>query len=111
MGLLGYWVVLLLRAMVDHPAENILASPLSGRCCCLQVLVNPRLSVWSFRGCIPTAHSLACLRIAGSVTATIARLATGWAAHPSPDGARTRWTTTPNFVGLSLAYSLRSSIA
>ena len=44
MGLLGYWVVLLLRAMVVHPAESILASPISGECCCLQDLVIPRPS-------------------------------------------------------------------
>ncbi len=31
----------------------------------------------SFRGQIPTAHTLACLRFAGLVTATVARLATG----------------------------------
>ena len=65
-----------------------------------------------FVAAFPTAHVLARLRIAGSVTATVARLATGapplrapscrqaaWVsggvgrAHPSPGGDRTRWTT------------------
>ena len=30
----------------------------------------------------PTAHTLACLRIAGRVAASVARLATGWAGSP-----------------------------
>ena len=35
-----------------------------------------------FRGHLPTAHTLACLRFAGPVTETVARLATGWAGSP-----------------------------
>ena len=41
-----------------------------------------------FVAAFPAAHTLACLRIAGRVTATGARLATGWA-YPSPGGACT----------------------
>jgi len=39
---------------------------------------NARHPEWhSFRGHVPTAHTLACLRFAGLVTETVARLATG----------------------------------
>jgi hypothetical protein len=40
---------------------------------------------YSFRGRIPTAHTLACLHIAGHVTTTVARLTTGWGGYPLCD--------------------------
>ena len=51
----------------------------------------------SFRGRIPTAHTLAFLRIAGRVAAPVARLATGWGGSPlrrtgfAPAGRRTEF--------------------
>ena len=59
-------------------------SPISrcGRCClqATQYLGHPETC--SFRGYLPTAHSLACLRFAESVTVSGARLATGRAGSP-----------------------------
>ena len=59
-------------------------SPISrcGRCClqARQYLGHPE--TYFFRGYLPTAHSLACLRIAESVTVSGARLATGRAGSP-----------------------------
>ena len=59
-------------------------SPISrcGRCClqARQCLGHPE--TYFFRGYLPTAHSLACLRIAESVTVSGARLATGRAGSP-----------------------------
>ena len=59
-------------------------SPISrcGRCClqATQYLGHPE--TYSFRGYLPTAHSLACLRFAESVTVSGARLATGRAGSP-----------------------------
>ena len=84
MGLPGCWVVLLLRAVVVHPTECPLPSPVRGENGCnLQAQVDPRHSEHTtFRGCIPTAHVLACLRIADGIAAAVARLATGWAGSP-----------------------------
>ena len=83
-GLPGCWVVLLLRAVVVHPTECPLPSPVRGENGCnLQAQVDPRHSEHTtFRGCIPTAHVLACLRIADGIAAAVARLATGWAGSP-----------------------------
>ena len=64
-----------------------------------------------FVAAFPTAHSLACLRIADRVTATIARLATGWAgfalrrAGLAPAGRRTE------FHELIASHSFRTSLA
>ena len=59
-------------------------SPISrcGRCClqATQCLRHPEACF--FRGYLPTAHSLACLRFAESVTVSGARLATGRAGSP-----------------------------
>ena len=59
-------------------------SPISrcGRCClqASQYLGHPE--TYFFRGYLPTAHSLACLRFAESVTVSGARLATGRAGSP-----------------------------
>ena len=59
-------------------------SPISrcGRCClqATQCLRHPEACF--FRGYLPTAHSLACLRFAESVTVPGARLATGRAGSP-----------------------------
>jgi len=45
---------------------------------CLQGKQNPRHpESHSFRGHLPTAHTLACLRFAGPVAGTVARLTTG----------------------------------
>ena len=59
-------------------------SPISrcGRCClqASQYLGHPE--TYFFRGYLPTAHSLACLRFAESVTVSVARLATGRAGSP-----------------------------
>jgi len=38
--------------------------------------------LYEFRDRNPTAHTLACLRIAGHIAETVARLATGWAGSP-----------------------------
>ena len=47
-----------------------------------------------FEAACPTALTLACLRFAGDVAASVARLATDpGLAHPWPGGFRTRWTT------------------
>ena len=82
-GLPGLWTVLLLRAVVEHPAgyaprspnfTHVAPSPSS----------NPTPSapeMTRFRGCSPTAHMLAYLRIAPSVTVRGARLATSWAGY------------------------------
>ena len=61
---------------------------------------NARHPEWhSFRGHVPTAHTLACLRFAGPVTddRRKARYRLG-RAHPWPGGIRTRWTTNRNFM-------------
>ena len=78
-GLPGCWVVLLLRAVVTHPAGYgpILAA-LSGeshrRLRGFQPARHPESD--SFRGWTATAHTFAYLRIADRVTAAVARLAT-----------------------------------
>ncbi len=84
MGLPGAWTVLLLRAVVVHRAGCDLPSPY-----CRQTAVAFKKSNSLgtrddkvFVAAFPTAHSLAHLRIAGSVTASGARLATGWAGSP-----------------------------
>ena len=71
--------------MVQHPAERDLSSPLL---LCEKIYAEVAIAFaqnrtlgsrnnHSFRGHIPTAHTLACLRFAGLVTETVARLATG----------------------------------
>ncbi len=81
----GYWAVPFVRAMVEHPAGYDPSSPLllfekiyGEAVVCLQAKQNPRHPErHSFRGRNPTAHTLACLRFAGLVAETVARLTTG----------------------------------
>ena len=80
MGLPGYWVVLFLRALVEHPAGCglPLAQLIGGgrhRLRAKQRSRHPGSIV--FVAACPTAHTLAYLPIAGHVTATVTRLATG----------------------------------
>jgi hypothetical protein len=49
----------------------------------------------------PTAHTLARLRIAGRVTASVARLATGWAGSPLAGRGLHPLDDKPNFMRLS----------
>jgi hypothetical protein len=72
---------------------------------------NARPPEWhSFRGHVPTAHTLACLRFAGLVTEDRrqARYRLG-RAHPWPGGFRTRWTTNRNFMESSQALQSQST--
>ena len=59
-------------------------SPISrcGRCCLQAISYLGHTETYFFRGYLPTAHSLACLRFAESVTVSGARLATGRAGSP-----------------------------
>ena len=84
MGLPGAWTVLLLRAVVVHPAGCGLPSPCCGETAVAFGVSNPlgtRNDI-VFIAAFPTAHTLARLRIAGRVAASVARLATGWAGSP-----------------------------
>jgi hypothetical protein len=80
-GLPGAWTVLLLRAVVVHPAGCSLPSPSCGETAIAFKGRNPlgTRDEPLFGAAFPTAHSLAYLRIAGRVAASVARLATGWA--------------------------------
>ncbi len=84
-GLPGYWAVLFLRAVVQHPAGLDPALPLLlfekiyGKVA-IAFTEKRTLGIrneYSFRGHVPTARTLAYLRFAGFVTETVARLATG----------------------------------
>ena len=85
MGLPGYWAVLFVRAVVQHPAGCDLSLPLLlfekiyGEITLAFRKFRPLgiRNEYSFRGHLPTAHTLACLRFADLVTGTVARLATG----------------------------------
>ena len=84
MGLPGVWTVLLLRAVVVHPAGCSLSPPNCGESAVAFEESNPlgtRDDI-VFVAAFPTAHTLARLRIAGRVAAPVARLATGWAGLP-----------------------------
>ncbi len=83
-GLPGYWTVLFLRAVVQHPAGYGSSSPLLlfekiyGEAA-IAFTENRTLGIrneYSFRGHVPTARMLAYLRFASLVTETVARLAT-----------------------------------
>src|SRR5260370_23989682 len=67
-----------MRAMVIHPAWGDVASPVSGDAPFrLQGSRPPGLpGMRTFRGCNPTAHMLACLRINRAITGPTARLTT-----------------------------------
>ena len=81
----GYWAVLFMRAVMQHPAGHDPSSPLLlfekiyGEVA-IAFAKNRTLGIrneHSFRGHRPTAHTLARLRFADPVTETVARLATG----------------------------------
>ncbi len=105
MGLPGAWIVLLLRAVVVHPAGCALPSP-----CCGEIAVafgksnalGTRKDI-VFVAAFPTAQTLARLRIAARVTATVARLATGWVGSPLAGRGSHPLDDKPNFTRLSLA--------
>jgi hypothetical protein len=83
-GLPGFWTVLLLRAVVVHPAGCDPPSPWCGE---IAIAFGTSNTLGTrddlvFVAAFPTAHMLARLRIAGRVTADGARLATGWAGSP-----------------------------
>ena len=95
MGLPGVWTVLLLRAVVVHPAGCSLSPPYCGETAIAFEEFDPlgtRDDV-VFVAAFPTAHTLARLRIAGRVLPRPSQgsLPAGRAC-PSPRGARTRWT-------------------
>ena len=122
MGLPGVWTVLLLRAVVVHPAGCSLSPPYCGETAIAFEEFDPlgtRDDV-VFVAAFPTAHTLARLRIAGRVTAPVARLATGWAglpfagrgSHPLDD--KPNWPREgpeeTNFMKSSPPHSLRTSL-
>jgi len=84
-GLPGYWTVLFVRAVVQHPAGYGSSSPLLlfekiyGEAAIAFRKFRP-LGIrndYSFRDHVPTSRTLAYLRFAGLVTEAVARLATG----------------------------------
>ena len=100
MGLPGAWTVLLLRAVVVHPAGCGPSSP-----CCGENAVafgesdtlGTRVEI-VFVAAFPTAHMLARLRIADRVAASVARLATGWAGSPFAGRGLHPLDDEPNFM-------------
>jgi hypothetical protein len=85
MGLPGYWAVLFVRAVMQHPAGRdpslplLLFEKIYGEVS-IAFAKNRTLGIrneYSFRGHSPTAHTLASLRFAGLVAETVARLTTG----------------------------------
>jgi hypothetical protein len=94
----SYRAVLFVRAMVEHPAECVIFAPCTGDNAAAfrrPVALGIRNSL-TFRGCIPTAHTLTYLRFAHAVTDTSARLATdppgsalvGRVSHPLDDSSK-----------------------
>ena len=59
----------------------------------------------------PTAHTFAHLRIAGRVTASVARLATGWVGAPFAGRGSHPLDDEPNFMTSSQPHSFRTSLA
>ena len=100
MGLPGAWTVLSLRAGVVHPAGCALPSP----CCGETAVAFGQIDTLGTRdeivfvAAFPTAHTLARLRIAGCVTASGARLATGWAGSPFAGRGSRPLDDEPNFT-------------
>jgi hypothetical protein len=84
-GLPGYWAVLFVRAVVQHPAGYDPSSPLllfekiygGANIAFAKKRTLGIRNEYSFRGHVPTAHTLACLRFADLVAETVARLTTG----------------------------------
>ncbi len=113
MGLPGAWIVLLLRAVVVHPAGCDLPSPYCGQTAVAFKESNPlgtRNDIIFVAAC-PTAHSLAHLRIAGRVTASGARLATGWAGSPFAGRGSHPLDNEPNAHKIIASHSFRTSLA
>ena len=79
-GLPGYWTVLFIRAMVEHPAGY---DPLLARYTERPLWPSSNSAPWAsgksigFGAACPMARTFACLRIAEAISGTVARLATG----------------------------------
>ena len=79
-GLPGYWTVLFIRAMVEHPAGY---APLLAHFAQRTLLPSSNSAPWAsgksigFGAACSMAHTFACLRIAEAISGTGARLATG----------------------------------
>ena len=79
-GLPGYGAILFVRAMVEHPAGY---GPLLAHHTEKPLLPSGKSGPWAsgkvigFGAACPMAHTFACLRIAGVISGTVARLATG----------------------------------
>ena len=113
MGLPGAWTVLLLRAVVVHPAGCGIPSPYFGETA-IAFGQNDTLGTRNdiiFVAAFPTAPMLARLRIAGRVTASVARLATGWAGSPFAGRGLHPLDDEPNFMKSSHPHSFRTSLA
>jgi hypothetical protein len=94
-GLPGSWIILFVRAPVVHPAGCAAAWPATGDDAVVFRDSEP-LDIQDsplFEAAFPAAHTLACLRIAKTVTRAGARLTTnlpgsalvGWDSHPLDD--------------------------
>ena len=83
-GIPGAWAILFVRAVVDDPAGCDHPSPALGAVAVAFRLFNTlgTRNADSFRGYLPTAHTLTYLRFAESVTVSGARLATDRAGSP-----------------------------
>jgi len=115
-GLPGAWTVLLLRAVVARPAGCGSPSPDAEKP--PSPSKNPTLSTplgtrdeIVFVAAFPTAHTLAHPRIAGRVTASVARLATGWVCAPFAGRGSHPLDDVPNFMTSSQPHSSRTSLA
>ena len=79
-GLPGYWTILFIRAMVEHPAGY---APLLAHFAQRALLPSSNSAPWAsgksigFGAACSMAHTFACLRIAEAISGTGARLATG----------------------------------
>jgi two-component system response regulator HydG len=99
--------------MVEHPAGCGLDSPINVEVA-IAFATNSRLgtrNIRYFRGRSPTAHALAHLRIAGRVTATVARLATGLGGSPLAGRVSHPLDDVPKFTKSSHPRSFRTSVA
>jgi hypothetical protein len=100
-GLPGYRAILFGRAAVEHPAGPPSARPNASRGAAFQVFDPLSIRDYrSFRGCIPAAHPLACLRFNRPLTANGCKTGyqpagyalAGWGSHPLDDSSRF-WST------------------
>jgi hypothetical protein len=98
-GLPGYRAILFVRAMVEHPAgyHPLLAQTRRGWLLPSGKTGPSASGKHRFRGRIPMAHMLACLRFADPISEAVARLATGSGgltlgrAGFAPTGRRTKF--------------------